>query len=163
MDVRLLETNLAAPVLADACPEVFASSFSGPVSFIYSFTHLQTQLVFVKQLLCVSVGFPGGASGKEPSCQCRRHKIGKLDPWEDPLEEEMATHSSILTCRIPWTEEPGGLLQSIGSQRDMTGVTWHTHTHGAAKEKECRLSEDRNLAFWYVLVSSEFRIIPDTE
>ena len=33
---------------------------------------------------------------------------------EDPLEEEMATHSSILAWRIPWTEEPGG-LQSIGS------------------------------------------------
>ena len=36
--------------------------------------------------------------------------------WEDPLEEEMATHSSILGWRIPWTEEPGG-LQSMGSQR----------------------------------------------
>ena len=36
--------------------------------------------------------------------------------WEDPLEEGMATHSSILTWRIPWTEEPGG-LQSMGSQR----------------------------------------------
>ena len=35
---------------------------------------------------------------------------------EDPLEEEMATHSSILAWRIPWTEEPGG-LQSIESQR----------------------------------------------
>ena len=35
---------------------------------------------------------------------------------EDPLEEEMATHSSILAWRIPWTEEPGG-LQSIRSQR----------------------------------------------
>ena len=34
---------------------------------------------------------------------------------EDPLEEEMATHSSILAWRIPWTEEPGG-LQSVGSQ-----------------------------------------------
>ena len=34
---------------------------------------------------------------------------------EDPLEEEMATHSSILAWRIPWTEEPGG-LQSLGSQ-----------------------------------------------
>ena len=39
---------------------------------------------------------------------------------EDPLEEEMATHSSILAQKIPWTEEPGG-LQSIGSQEsDMT-------------------------------------------
>ena len=35
---------------------------------------------------------------------------------EDPLEEEMATHSSILAWEIPWTEEPGG-LQSTGSQR----------------------------------------------
>ena len=35
---------------------------------------------------------------------------------EDPLEKEMATHSSILAWRIPWTEEPGG-LQSTGSQR----------------------------------------------
>ena len=35
---------------------------------------------------------------------------------EDPLEEEMATHSSILARTIPWTEEPGG-LQSMGSQR----------------------------------------------
>ena len=36
--------------------------------------------------------------------------------WEDPLEEEMATHSSILAWKIPWTEELGG-LQSMGSQR----------------------------------------------
>ena len=35
--------------------------------------------------------------------------------WEDPLEEEMATHSSILAWRIPWSEEPGG-LQSTGSK-----------------------------------------------
>ena len=41
--------------------------------------------------------------------------VQSLD-WEDPLEEGMATHSSILTWRIPWTEEPGG-LQSIGLQR----------------------------------------------
>ena len=39
--------------------------------------------------------------------------------WEDPLEKEMATHSSILAWRIPWTEEPGG-LQSIGSQSDLS-------------------------------------------
>ena len=36
--------------------------------------------------------------------------------WEDPLEKEMATHSSNLAWKIPWTEEPGG-LQSMGSQR----------------------------------------------
>ena len=37
--------------------------------------------------------------------------------WKDPLEKEMATHSSILAWEIPWTEEPGG-LQSMGSQED---------------------------------------------
>ena len=36
--------------------------------------------------------------------------------WEDPLEKEMETHSSIPAWRVPWTEEPGG-LQSMGSQR----------------------------------------------
>ena len=36
--------------------------------------------------------------------------------WEDPLEEDMATHSSILAGKIPWTEKPGR-LQSMGSQR----------------------------------------------
>ena len=36
--------------------------------------------------------------------------------WEDPLEKEMAAHSSILAWKIPWTEEPGR-LQSMGSQR----------------------------------------------
>ena len=47
---------------------------------------------------------------------------------EDPLEQEMAIHFSILAWRIPWTEEPGG-LQSMGSQRvgrDL--VTEHAHT-----------------------------------
>ena len=41
----------------------------------------------------------------------------QVQSWgrEDPLEEEMATHSSILAWRIPWTEEPGR-LQSLGSQ-----------------------------------------------
>ena len=51
--------------------------------------------------------------------------------WEDPLEKEMATHSSILVWRIPWTEEPGR-LQSTGSQR--VGHNWATslsfHFHG---------------------------------
>ena len=60
---------------------------------------------------------PGDASGKEPACQCRRHKtwVQSLG-WEDPLEEEMVTRSSILAWRIPWIEEPGG-VQSMGSQR----------------------------------------------
>ena len=45
----------------------------------------------------------------------RETQVQSLDQ-EDPLEKEMATHSSILVWEIPWTEEPGG-LQSMGSQR----------------------------------------------
>ena len=40
--------------------------------------------------------------------------------WEDPLEKEMAAHSSILAWEIPWTEEPGG-LQSMGLPKSQTG------------------------------------------
>ena len=40
----------------------------------------------------------------------------RLLGWEDPLEKEMATHSSILAWKIPWVEDPGR-LQSMGSQR----------------------------------------------
>ena len=64
-------------------------------------------------------------SGEESACRCRR-RIAFLS-WEDPLEEEMAAHSSNLVWRTPWTEEPGG-LQSIGLQRVRRGDT-HTHTH----------------------------------
>ena len=49
---------------------------------------------------------------------------------KDPLEKEMATHSSILAWKIPWTEEPGG-LSSMGSQRvghDLVAEHVYTHT-----------------------------------
>ena len=55
-------------------------------------------------------GFPGGASDKEATCQYRRHETPVQSPGrEDPLKGEVATHSSILAWRIPWTGEPGGL------------------------------------------------------
>ena len=46
---------------------------------------------------------------------------------EDPLEEEMATHSSILALEISWTEEPGGASQRVRLDRAHTHT--HTHTH----------------------------------
>ena len=57
------------------------------------------------------LGFSGGTSGKELTCR-------GFDPWvlKVPLEEGMATDSSILAWRIPWTEEPGR-LQSIRLHR----------------------------------------------
>ena len=54
-------------------------------------------------------GFPGGSDGKKKKkicLQCRSPQVQSLGQ-EDPLEKEMATHSSILACRIPWTEESG--------------------------------------------------------
>ena len=56
--------------------------------------------------------FPDNASGKEPACQCKRRKRRGFDP----LEESMATDSSILAWGIPWTEEPGRQI-TTGSQR----------------------------------------------
>ena len=47
---------------------------------------------------------------------------------EDPLEEEMGTHSSILVWKIPWTEKAGG-LQSPRVARSRLGLNTHTHTH----------------------------------
>ena len=44
--------------------------------------------------------------------------------WEDPLEEEMATHSSILAWKIPWTEELGGYMQSILRNTQVWGLPW---------------------------------------
>ena len=62
---------------------------------------------------------------------------------EDPLEEGMATHSSILAWRIPWTEEPGGLY-SIGLQR--VGQDWETFILGfpcgsGSKESACNVGD----------------------
>ena len=63
-------------------------------------------------------GFLGGTVVKNPLTSA-----GDMDlppGWEDPLEKELETHSSVLAWKIPWTEEPGQ-LQSMGSQRvDMT-------------------------------------------
>ena len=50
-------------------------------------------------------GLPRGTSGKKPDTGDRVPSLGQ----EDPLEKGIATHSSILAWRIPWTEEPGGL------------------------------------------------------
>ena len=56
----------------------------------------------------ISLGFPGGSDGKEST-----YNVGDLVPfldWKDPLEEGMATHSSILAWRIPWTEQPARMI-----------------------------------------------------
>ena len=59
------------------------------------------------------LGFPGGLDGKESACNAGDK--GLIPGWEDALEKGMATHSSTLAWRSPWTEEPGR-LQSIALQ-----------------------------------------------
>ena len=64
------------------------------------------------------MGFPGGQIVKNlPVMQeTQVHSMG----WEDPLDKGMATHSSILAWRIPWTEEPGGLQSKDCKELDTT-------------------------------------------
>jgi len=63
-------------------------------------------------------GFPGGSGVKNPPAtqETWQEKQIRSLGWEDALEQEMATHSSTLAWKIPWTEKPGR-LQSIGSER----------------------------------------------
>ena len=53
------------------------------------------------------MGFPGGSEVKASACNAG--DLGSIPGQEDPLEKEMASHSSILAWETPWTEEPGGL------------------------------------------------------
>ena len=70
--------------------------------------------------------------------------------WEDPLEKEMATHSSILAWRIPWTEEPGG-LQSTGVAKSRTRLSDFTFTFNfwwlSGKESACQFWRHRRRVF----------------
>ena len=73
------------------------------------------------------VGASHVAQWERISLQCRRHRTCGFNPWvlEDPLKEEMATHSSILDGRVPWIEELGRLQSMDGKESKMTQ---HTHT-----------------------------------
>ena len=65
------------------------------------------------------MGFPGGSDGKE--CACNAGDPSSISGSGRPLEKEMAIYFSILACRIPRTEEPGGLYSPWGyKESDMT-------------------------------------------
>ena len=100
--------HLANPRLVCGIPSEKGQLSRGPMWLCQLLRH--SEFMFVTK---VCLGFPGGSDGKEPACNAGNpSSLGR----EDPLEKEMATHSSILARRIPWTEEPGG-PQSMGSQR----------------------------------------------
>ena len=56
---------------------------------------------------CTNRSFPGASDDKESACNAG--DTDSVPSWEDPLEKGMATHSSTLAWRIPWTEDSGGL------------------------------------------------------
>ena len=64
-----------------------------------------------------NLDFPGGSDGKASARTVGETRVQPLD-WEDPLEKETATHSSILAWKIPWTEDPGR-LQSMGMSQSL--------------------------------------------
>ena len=68
----------------------------------------------LSKLFAGSLDFPGGSDGKVSAYSVGDR--GSIPGQEDLLQKEMATHSSILAWKIPWTEKPDG-LQSKGSQR----------------------------------------------
>ena len=86
------------------------------------------------------LGFPGGTSGTEPTCQCRRHRF---DPCVG--KQGMASHSSILVWRTPWTEKPGGLQKQLARTHD-----WHlwldcsvlTEKESVGKDQSSTKSQD---------------------
>ena len=108
------------------------------VSMALNFDKLSPKIIF--RNLYSSRRLPQWLSDKENPCSSGdAGEAGLTLGQEDPLEEEMATHSSILAWKIPWLEEPGGLL-SMGLQR--IGHDWaielvcphgcvhaRTHTH----------------------------------
>ena len=75
-------------------------------SFIVMFLYETYAQVLVSSIFFM--GFPGGLMVKNPPAM-QVAQVPSLS-WEDPLEKEMITHSSMFAWRIPWTEEPGGLM-----------------------------------------------------
>ena len=81
--------------------------------------------------------------------------------WEDPLQKEMATHSSVLAWRIPQTEEPGR-LQSVGSQELDTTERLSTHTHCFMSGFNCcfltctQISQEAGQVVWYSHLFKKF-------
>ena len=93
---------------------------------------LQTPYVIhIIESLTLNSGFPGGSVVKNPPANAGDSSLG----GEYPLEEDIATHSSILAWRIPWTEEPGG-LRSMRSRESDTTERLNTK-RGARSQQRC--------------------------
>ena len=94
-------------------------------SHLKDYFQTQSWLPGLEPLVGDHKGSSGGSVGKEPTCSAADTGRRGFNPSlgrEEPLEEEMANHSSILAWEIPWTEEPGG-LQSNAKELDTTERT----------------------------------------
>ena len=116
-------TTMACGQTTPAFPDGLKCRFIGPILTCSISVNKTSKSAFsVRAPFEISTTYqrlPWWFCGKESIYQCRDmvQSLGQ----EDPLEKEMATHSSILAWEIPWAEEPGG-LQSMGSQR--VGHNW---------------------------------------
>ena len=101
---------------------------------VHGFTKSQTQLNDFQFSATLRLGFPGGATGKEPAYQCRRHNRVGFDPWvgKIPWRTGRQHIPVFLPGESPRTEEPGGLL-SMGLQR--VGHSCATKCSTALKEE----------------------------
>ena len=104
----------------------------------------------------LNIGFPSGSVIRiHPPMQETQEMWVQFLSWEDPLEKEMATHSSILAWRIPWTEEPEGCSPWGHRESD---ATEHTHTHTA--DLQCCVSfrcTTKWVSYIYTYMHSFFR------
>ena len=101
---------------------------------VYGIALSRTRLKWLSSSSRLCLGFSGGSVIKNPLINAGDVGSQSL-VWEDTLEKEIATHSSILAWEISWTEEPGR-LQSMGLQRDMTNwVTLHFHMKRTKQNK----------------------------
>ena len=110
-----LGSRLLFRELSEASPGLYALPKSKPLRFRYLDIPQRRRQGWACVLCTSQVQyFPGGSDGKASAYNAGAWV--KSLGWEDLLEKEMATHSSILVWKIPWTEKPGR-QQSTGSQR----------------------------------------------
>ena len=117
--------------------------------------------------MCGVWGLLHWLSGKESTCSTGvAGDPGSILGGEDPLDEGVATHSSILTWRIPWTEEPGGLrsmgLQRVGHNWSNWARThtceegWHCSISCCSCSWDCKLKEEKRHTLKLVTVNTLF-------
>ena len=135
---------------SEMCPSDSSSSsalsFLAKVNCIPSFLSVPSDSLWIGKYVCGYVkSFPGSTVARD----------GGLPRSEYPLEKEMATPSTVLACKIPWTEKPAGLQSTVSQRVGHNWATKHTpmyfylfYTSGRILQRKCTISEyDLNLLY----------------